>query len=144
MLLKRLILVGAAVLAAALLGSARATAASVPTWTWDNLLGVAGGNQAVQSPAALAVGDLDGNGWEDYAAADPATNTLHVLLLVDSPIPGVGTSLVYATGSDPSSVAIGDLNGDAIPDLVVANAGDGTITVRVGVDNGAGTTPRFA
>ena len=143
MLLKRLILMWAAVLAVALLGSARATAASAPIWNSDNLLGVAGGSQHIQTPAALAVGDLDGNGWEDYVVADSATNTLHVLLLVDSPIPGVGTSLVYPTGNDPSSVAIGDLNGDSILDLVVANAGDGTITVRLGVDNGPGTTPRF-
>ena len=97
----------------------------------------------IQAPSALGVGDLDGNGWEDYVVADSATNTLHVLLLVDSPIAGVGTSLVYATGSDPSSVAVGDLNGDSILDLVVANAGDGTITVRLGVDNGPGATPRF-
>ena len=140
MLRKRLILVWAAVIAVALLGAARARAASVPIWTGDNLLEVAA---QIQAPSALGVGDLDGNGWEDYVVADSATNTLHVLLLVDSPIAGVGTSLVYATGSDPSSVAVGDLNGDSILDLVVANAGDGTITVRLGVDNGPGATPRF-
>lgn len=130
MLLKRLILVWAAVLAVALLGAARATAGSAPIWNWNNFLGLAA-SQQIQAPGALAVGDLDGNGWEDYVVADRVSNTLHVLLFADSPVPGVGTSLVYATGNDPSSVAIGDLNGDSIRDLVVANAGDGTITVRL-------------
>ena len=33
--------------------------------------------------------------------------------------------LDYATGRDPDSVAIGDLNGDGKPDLVTANYGGG-------------------
>jgi hypothetical protein len=143
MWLKRISLVWAAVLAVAVLGAQRAPAAPASSWTWDNLLEVAAGNQPFQAPTALAVGDLDGNGLADYVVADSATNTLHVLLLVDSPFPGVGTSLVYATGTDPSSVAVGDLNGDSIRDLVVADAGDGAVTVRLGVDNGPGATPRF-
>lgn len=140
---RRPLLVVAAVLAVALPGAMRASAASSPIWNSDNFLGLAV-SQNIHAPGALAVGDLDGNGWQDYVVADPAANTLHVLLFADSPVPGVGTSFVYATGNDPSSVAVGDLNGDSMLDLVVANAGDGTVTVRLGVDNGPGSTPRFA
>jgi hypothetical protein len=32
------------------------------------------GNQALQVPDAVAVGDLDGNGVEDYVVADSAAN----------------------------------------------------------------------
>ena len=143
MLLKRVVFVWTAVLAVVLLGAVRATAAPTPIWNWDGFfLGLAA-SQNIQAPGAFAVGDLDGNGWGDYVFADSATNTLHVLLFGDSPFLGVGTSFVYTTGIDPSSVAVGDLNGDSILDLVVANAGDGTITARLGVDNGPGTTPRF-
>ncbi|MCH8149575.1 MAG: VCBS repeat-containing protein, partial [Planctomycetes bacterium] len=57
----------------------------------------------------------------------------------------------YATGDIPESVAIGDLNGDKVPDLAVANrfscdvsvllgVGDGTFAVAV--NYGAGDWPR--
>lgn len=42
-----------------------------------------------------------------------------------------------AVGSTPFAVATGDLNGDAIPDLVSANYGANTISVRLGVGAGA-------
>jgi FG-GAP repeat protein len=34
----------------------------------------------------------------------------------------------YATGSDPSAIATADLNGDGLPDLVVANGTSGNIS----------------
>ena len=43
----------------------------------------------------------------------------------------------YAVGSDPKSNAVGDFNGDGIPDLVVSNYGDNTVSVLLG--NGEGT-----
>ena len=42
-----------------------------------------------------------------------------------------------ATGSDPMSIAVGDFNGDGIPDLATANAQANTVTVLLG--NGDGT-----
>ena len=40
--------------------------------------------------------------------------------------------LSFPTGSGPTAVAIGDLNGDGRPDMVVANYGDSTISVLLG------------
>jgi hypothetical protein len=54
---------------------------------------------------------------------------------------GPGTH--YSAGPGPRAVALGDLNHDGRPDLVVANSGSNTITVRInqgGGSFGAGTS----
>ncbi len=51
----------------------------------------------------------------------------------------------FAAGDQPQSVALGDLNGDRLPDLAVANAGSGDVSVLL--SNGDGsfqTQQRFA
>ena len=42
----------------------------------------------------------------------------------------------FATGADPASVAVGDLNGDGRPDLIVANDGSNTVSVLLNAGNG--------
>jgi uncharacterized protein (TIGR03437 family) len=47
----------------------------------------------------------------------------------------------FVVGNDPSSVAIADLNGDGLPDLVVANKADSTVTVLLGNATGGFSVP---
>jgi hypothetical protein len=42
----------------------------------------------------------------------------------------------YPVGTAPASVAVGDLNGDGIPDLVVANQGSNNVSVLLGKGDG--------
>jgi VCBS repeat-containing protein len=47
----------------------------------------------------------------------------------------------FAAGNSPVSVAIGDFNADQDPDLAVANAGDGTVSVLLGGPGGSFGSP---
>ena len=66
--------------------------------------------------------------------ANFVSNTVSVLLGIGDGTFGAKTDFV--TGSYPSSVAIGDLNGDGKPDLVVANYVSNTVSVLLGIGDG--------
>jgi hypothetical protein len=92
-----------------------------------------------QGLTRFAVGDLTGNGIPDLAVPDAVgggTNGVSVLLGN-----GDGTfrpPVRYILGSGyPYAAAIGDLNGDGIPDLAVADALNGQVKRLLG--NGDGT-----
>lgn len=69
------------------------------------------------APQTLTIGDLNGDGKPDLAAANSESNTVSVLLNK-----GDGTFLPhvdYATGIGPTTILSGDFNGDGKPDLVI-------------------------
>ena len=77
------------------------------------------------------------DGKPDLAAANFNSGTVSVLLGNGNGT--FGTRADYATGFWPSSVAIGELNGDGKPDLVVVNSFPYPNTVSVLLGNGHGT-----
>jgi hypothetical protein len=86
---------------------------------------------------SVAIGDLNGDGSPDLAAANAEASTVSVLLSR-----GDGSfraKVDYPTGSEayPSSVAIGDLNGDREPDLVTANTHANTVSVLLNIGDGS-------
>jgi len=96
------------------------------------------------APQAAVLGDVDRNGSIDLVVANGSAISISVLLnngagvfntKVDYP-----ALTVAQQGADPAaqprSIALGDLNGDGNPDVVVGNSGSRNISVLLG--NGAG------
>ncbi len=87
------------------------------------------------TPAAVAVGDFNGDGIEDLAAVNSGSGNVSILLGT-----GDGTFLPavnYHASNSPTFVAVGDFNGDRKPDLAVANGAQNTVSILLG--NGDGT-----
>ncbi|HTQ54408.1 MAG TPA: FG-GAP-like repeat-containing protein [Bryobacteraceae bacterium] len=97
-------------------------------------------NSLGPAPAVVVAADLNGDGRPDLVvsdagSSDPITDSgLYVLLNKGNGSFGAPTE--YLQGTLPGSLAIGDLNGDGKPDLIVSNAngigvmfgnGDGTL-----------------
>jgi hypothetical protein len=92
----------------------------------------------VFNPQSVAIGDLNGDSDADLVTANRDSNDFSLLLgdgtggFAQTPTTGSFTG-----GTDPTSVAIGDLDGDGKPDLAFANEGTDNVSVLLG-DGSAG------
>jgi hypothetical protein len=90
-------------------------------------------------PTFVATADINGDGIPDLVVTNSHTSTgvATVNVMLGN---GDGTFTLKSsnpTGQHPVAVAVGDFNGDGIPDLAVANAYDNPLTILLG--NGDGT-----
>lgn len=96
----------------------------------------------------LRAADVDGDGQSDLVTyAPPSSGALGTVLLYygngQGGLTAAGTT--FPAGQFPSGLQLGDVNGDTIPDVVVAGATAGSLTVLYGLGSSAGfsTTPQI-
>jgi hypothetical protein len=92
-------------------------------------------------PYSLAVGDFNGDGKLDVAAANACyfgygTNCNTVNILLGDGAGGLTIASSPAKGSTPYSVAVGDFNRDGKLDLATANSGSNTVSILLGDGTG--------
>jgi hypothetical protein len=87
-------------------------------------------------PTGVAVADFDGDGIPDVVTANYHGNSVSLLLGVGDGNLKPATDYATEAGAETSNLAVGDLDGDGIPDVVATNPVTGTITVFLGGPGG--------
>jgi hypothetical protein len=99
------------------------------------------------NPYSVTAADVNGDGKPDLIVANWYANTVSVLLNTTVPgatTPSFAAQQTFATGADPGSVTVADVNGDGKPDLIVANAYADTVSVLLNTTAPGAITPSFA
>ena len=96
---------------------------------------------AGNSPVSVATGDFNGDDDPDLAVANRFSSDVSVLL--GGAAGGFTGPTSFPTGFFSNSVAVGNFNADqdGDPDLAVANAGDGTVSLLLGDADGGFSGP---
>ncbi|MBI4209226.1 MAG: VCBS repeat-containing protein [Deltaproteobacteria bacterium] len=81
----------------------------------------------------IEVGDFDGDGGNflDIVMTQPADDSVSILFNGD-----FGQAREFKVGDDPDDVAIGDVNGDGLLDILTTNAGSNDVSVLLGLGEG--------
>jgi Domain of unknown function (DUF4347)/Bacterial Ig-like domain/FG-GAP-like repeat/RTX calcium-binding nonapeptide repeat (4 copies) len=99
------------------------------------------------NPVSVSIGDINSDGKPDLATANRNSSNVSILVNttpIGSATPTFAPQVIFATGTNPYSVSIGDINGDSKPDLAVANYGSSNVSIVLNTTATGATTPIFA
>jgi hypothetical protein len=130
------------------------------TGLWNSITGSVGGNVSVflgdgagnlaahkdsgvggDFPSAAAAGDFNGDGKLDVAVTNLSSHSVAILLGHGDGGFGQASQSPVSVGSRPTSVAVGDFNGDGKSDLAVTNAADNTLSILLAHGDGTFAAP---
>ncbi|MGE7416486.1 beta strand repeat-containing protein, partial [Methylobacterium tarhaniae] len=100
------------------------------------------GTGTASGPRSVVVADVNRDGKLDLVSANIDSNAVSVLLGNGDGTFQAQQSYSIGAGSQPSSVAVADVDGDGTLDLVVTNLGKSSVSVLSGNGNGTFQTPQ--